>query len=95
MAGLFVFLFNRENWIQGGAGSPYEFKVANKYGFAARIDNYSISGLRLGLSGYYGRAMHNSFPHELEGKYENNNVKSYDHIKGYLVLGFFDFRFNR
>ncbi len=75
VAGLDAFLFNRENWIQAGTGSPYEFKVANKYGFAARIDNYSISGLRLGLSGYYGRAMHNSFPHELEGKDENNNVK--------------------
>lgn len=95
VAGLDAFLFNRENWIQGGAGSPYEFKVANKYGFAARIDNYSISGLRLGLSGYYGRAMHNSFPHELEGKDENNNVKTYDHIKGNVAVGSFDFTFNR
>lgn len=95
VAGLDAFLFNRENWIQAGAGSPYEFKVANKYGFAARIDNYSISGLRLGLSGYYGRAMHNSFPHELEGKDENNNVKTYDHIKGNVAVGSFDFTFNR
>lgn len=95
VAGLDAFLFNRENWIQGGAGSPYEFKVANKYGFVARIDNYSISGLRLGLSGYYGRAMHNSFPHELEGKDENNNVKTYDHIKGNVAVGSFDFTFNR
>lgn len=95
VAGLDAFLFNRENWIQAGAGSPYEFKVANKYGFAARIDNYSISGLRLGLSGYYGRAMHNSFPHELEGKDENNNVKTYNHIKGNVAVGSFDFTFNR
>ena len=49
----------------------------------------------MGLSGYYGRAMHNSFPHELEGKDENNNVKTYDHIKGNVAVGSFDFTFNR
>lgn len=95
VAGLDAFLFNRENWIQKGSGSPYEFKVANKYGFAARIDNYTIPGLRLGFSGYLGRAMHNSFPHELEGKDENNNTKTYDKIKGNVALGSFDFTFNK
>ena len=32
LAGLDAMLFDRDNWIQGGAGSPFEFKVANKYG---------------------------------------------------------------
>ena len=45
--------FSRSNWIQGGAKSPYEFEVANKYAVAARVDNYSIPGLRIGLSGIF------------------------------------------
>ena len=76
LAGLDAFMFDRENWIQGGAGSPFEFKVANKYGFAARIDNYTLPGLRVGLSGYYGQAMHNSYPHEFEGEDANGNKKT-------------------
>lgn len=94
IAGLDAFRFNRENWIQQGAGSPYEFKVANKYGFAARVDNYSIPGLRIGLSGYLGRAMHNSYPHELEGKDVNGNTKTYSSVKGTVAIGAVDFTFN-
>ena len=52
-----AYRFSRSNWIQGGAKSPTEFEVANKYAVAARVDNYSIPGLRIGLSGYYGKAM--------------------------------------
>lgn len=99
VAGLDAMQFSRENWIQAGAGSSYEFKVANKYGFAARIDNYSIPGLRLGLSGYYGRAMHNGYPHDLEGdKYDaNGNLigkAQYDGVKGTVAIGAFDFTYN-
>lgn len=90
ISGLDAFQFNRENWIGNGANSPYEFEVANKYGFAARIDNYTIPGLRLGLSGYYGQTMHNSFPHDMEA--ENSINKD---IKGNLYLGAFDFTYNR
>lgn len=68
IAGLDAFMFDRDNWVQNGAGSPFEFKVANKYGFAARIDNYTIPGLRIGLSGYYGQSMHNTYPHDMEGE---------------------------
>ena len=100
LAGLDAFQFNRENWIQKGAGSSYEFKVANKYGFAARVDNYSIPGLRIGLSGYYGQAMHNGYPHDLEGdKYntngENQGKLKYDGVKGTVAIGAIDFTFNR
>lgn len=95
LAGLDAFMFDRENWIQGGAGSPFEFKVANKYGFAARIDNYTLPGLRVGLSGYYGQAMHNSYPHEFEGEDANGNKKTYDGTKGRVAIGAIDFTFNR
>ena len=89
IAGLDGFLFDRDNWIQNGAGSPFEFKVANKYGFAARIDNYTLPGLRIGLSGYYGRSMHNTFPHDLET--EGNKYKD---IKGTVAIGAVDFTYN-
>lgn len=95
VAGLDAFMFDRENWIQNGAGSPYEFKVANKYGFAARVDNYTVPGLRIALSGYYGQAMHNSFPNEFEGKDADGNKKTYDAIKGKVAIGAIDFTFNR
>lgn len=88
LAGLDAFHFSRTNWIQGGTQNPWEFEVANKYAVAARVDNYSIPGLRLGLSGYYGKAMHNQVPHDSE-KGEKKK------IKGNVYLGSFDFTFNR
>lgn len=87
-SGLDAFQFNRENWIGYGANSPYEFEVANKYGFAARIDNYTVTGLRIGLSGYHGKTMHNSFPHDME-----NDNSVYKDVKGNLWLGAVDFTY--
>ena len=87
IAGLDAFKFNRTNWIQEGAQSPFEFEIANKYGFLARLDNYTVPGLRLGVSAYYGQAMHNSYPHDME-KGSNKN------IKGNVYLGSFDFCYN-
>jgi hypothetical protein len=101
LAGLDAFKFSRDYWIQKGAGSSFEYKVANKYGFAARVDNYTFKGLRLGLSGYYGRAMHNTYPNDLEGTvYDNQgntdgSKKQYNDIKGQVAIGSFDFTFNR
>lgn len=88
VAGLNAFGFSRTNWIQGGAKSPYEFEVANKYGVSARLDNYTVPGLRIGLSGYYGQSMHNTTPHNLE-------VGSGKDIKGNVYIGALDFTFNR
>ena len=90
VAGLDAFLFDRDHWIQGGAGSPFEFKVANKYGFAARIDYYAVPGVRFGVSGYYGRSMHNTYPNDKEGE-----GKQYDKVKGTVAVGAFDFTLNR
>lgn len=88
-SGLDAMHFDRTYWIGKGAQSPYEFEVANKYGISARVDNYSIPGLRIGLSGYYGKTMHNSFPHDLE-----NDGNQYKDVKGNLYLGAFDFTYN-
>lgn len=88
-AGLDAFLFSRDNWIQNGNHSTFEFKVANKYAVAARVDNYSVKGLRMGLSGYYGYSMHNTQPHDQEGA-----GKPYDKVKGEVLIGAFDFTYN-
>lgn len=100
LAGLDGFKFSRDGWINAGAGSPFEYKVANKYGFATRLDYYVTDGLRLGLSGYYGRSMHNTFPHDMEGDNYNTQgekigTKTYDNIKGSVYIGSFDFTFNK
>lgn len=87
IAGLDAFHFSRANWIQKGSHSPFEFEPANKYSVMARIDNYSVPGLRLGVSGYYGQAMHNSVPHDME-------YGSSKQIKGSVYLGSFDFTYN-
>ena len=84
VAGLDAFMFNRDNFIHYAAGSPYEFKVANNYGLAARLDNTSIKNLRMSLSGYYGHSMHNSFPNDMR------NTR-YGTIKGRTAIGAFDF----
>lgn len=90
IAGLNALQFSRDGWINGGAGSSYEFKPANKYGFAARVDNYTMPGLRIGLSGYYGQSMHNTYPNEMEG-----DGKIYNNVKATTIIGSFDFTFNR
>lgn len=90
LAGLNALQFSRDKWINGGAGSSYEFKPANKYGFAARIDYYAMPGLRLGISGYGGQSMHNQYPNETEGE-----GKVYDRCHAYTYVGSFDFTLNR
>ena len=86
LAGLNADNFTNVNWIKKGAANPLEFEVANKYGVALRIDNYSIPGLRLGISGYYGESIGNSYPKNANG------VDS--EYKGQVVVGAFDFTYN-
>ena len=88
VAGLDAYHFSRANWIQGGTSSPFEFEVANKYGFLARVDNYTLPGLRLGVSGYFGQSMHNNVPHDMERGAKKK-------IKGNVYLGSLDFTFKR
>ena len=63
--------FNNANWIKGGSTSPYEFSIANRYAGVIRIDNFSVKGLRVGLSGYYGHSGHNSLK---STRYKNRNI---------------------
>jgi len=60
LSGLNSESFTAESFVHYGATSPYEFKVANNYAGAIRLDNYSIKGLRIGLSGYYGYTFRNT-----------------------------------
>lgn len=86
LPGLDADRFGRQGWIHDGAGSPYEFKIANTYAGAFRVDNFSIRGLRLSLSGYIG----NSFKNTLSA---TDNAK-YKGVKGLVAIGAFDFSYN-
>ena len=82
LAGLNADGFTNVNWIKNGNKSPLEFDVANKYGVALRVDNYTVKGLRLGLSGYYGHSIGNSYP---------NNAAGVDaEYKGQVLIGAVD-----
>ena len=85
LAGLNSDNFTNTNWIKKGPKSPLEFDVANKYGLALRVDNYTIPGLRIGLSGYYGHSIGNSYP---------NNANGVDAgYKGKVIIGAIDFTY--
>lgn len=75
--------FGRQGWIHDGAGSPYEFKIANTYAGAFRVDNFSVPGLRLSLSGYIGDSFHNTLSVTGSEKYNN--------VRGLVTIGAFDF----
>ena len=85
LAGLNADNFTNTGWIRKGHKSPLEYDVANKYGIAARVDNYSVRGLRIGLSGYYGHSIGNSYPRNANG-----TDASY---KGQVVIGALDFTY--
>lgn len=86
LAGLNADNFTNTGWINKGNSSPLEFEVANKYGVALRIDNYTVPGLRVGLSGYYGHSIGNSYP---------NNANGVDATyKGKVAVGSIDFTYD-
>ena len=88
IAGLDAYMFNTENFIKNGAGSPFEFKTANQLGLVARIDNYSVKNLRMSLSGFYGRAFNNTYPYE-----ELPETSRFYGVKGRTAIGAFDFAY--
>ena len=86
LAGLNSDNFTNTDWINKGPGTPTEGEIATKYGTALRIDNYCIKGLRIGLSGYYGHAIGNSYP--------NNKDGAESKYKGVVAIGAIDFTYN-
>lgn len=86
LAGLNSDNFTNTGWINKGPGTPTEGEIATKYGTALRLDNYSIKGLRIGLSGYYGHAIGNSYP--------NNKNGAESKYKGVVAIGAVDFTYN-
>lgn len=86
LSGLNSESFTAEDFAHSGATSPYEFKVANCYAGSARIDNYSIPGLRFGISGYYGYTFRNSL---------KTPGASYDDVTGTLAIISSDFQLKR
>lgn len=86
LAGLNADQFTNVGWIHKGHKSPMEFDVANKYGVALRIDNYSVAGLRIGLSGYHGHSIGNTYPNDANGAGAT--------YKGKVAIGSVDFTYD-
>lgn len=78
--------FNSKGWIHDGAGSPYEFKIGNSYAGAFRLDNYSVPGLRLSVSGYGGNSFSNTLYPQTNSRYQG--------VKGTVLIGAFDFAYD-
>lgn len=75
--------FGSKGWVHDGSASPYEFKIANAYAGAARVDFMPQRGMRFSLSGYYGHSFRNTLR-------ETDNSKN-DGVKGAVAIGAFDF----
>ena len=78
--------FGNRGWIHDGSASPYEFKIGNQLAGAFRVDNYSVKGLRLSLSGYVGNSFRNTLT-------STDNAKNKG-IHGTVAIGAFDFCYN-
>lgn len=87
LSGLDSERFGSSSFVHYGANSPYEFKIANNYAASLRIDNYSVKGLRLSLSGYYGSTFKNTL--------RSIGGATYKDVKGDLLIGSFDFMLDR
>ena len=91
LSGLNSESFTAEDFVHYGATSPYEFKVANNYAGAARVDYYLSESrqthwLRVGLSGYYGYTFRNTL---------RTPGAKYDDVTGALGIIAADFTLKR
>ncbi len=77
--------FGADCFVHYAATSCYEYKIANVYAAALRVDNYSIKNLRLGLSAYLG----NSFKNKLKSA-----GSKYEDVKGTVKILAFDFHYD-
>ena len=86
VAGLNSMMFSTSGWIHDGSASPYEFKAASRLAGAFRVDNYSVKGLRMGLSGYVGDSFNNDIT--------TNTATRYEGVRGTVAIRAFDFEYN-
>lgn len=84
LPGLNSNMFTKDRWINKASASAFEYRTANTYAGAFRVDNYSIKGLRIGISGYYGHSFHNSVQTDFD-------AKEYKNVKGAVMIGAIDF----
>lgn len=84
IAGLDADRFGAQNWIKDGAGSPYEFKMGTACAGVVRVDNYSVRGVRIGLSAYVGNSASNSLKPD-----------GYSDLKGTVTIGALDIDYQR
>ncbi|MCR5115657.1 MAG: hypothetical protein K6A95_08320 [Bacteroidales bacterium] len=77
-------MFNVQGWAHDASASPYEFRPANNLAAAFRVDNTSVKGLRLGLSGYVGGTFNNDIVTE-------EHSTKYEGVRGVMFFGAFDF----
>lgn len=75
-------MFKNSTWIKTGAASAYEYTVGNEFAGVLRVDNYSVPGLRMGLSAYLGGTDNDAYP-------TSNRTA----LKGLLCIGSFDFEY--
>lgn len=89
LSGLDSERFGAESFVHYGATTPYEFKIANSYAAAGRLDWYALQQqnqrLRLSLSGYYGHTFSNTL---------RSIGTAYSDVKGALAIGAFDFQYS-
>lgn len=85
LSGLDSERFGADCFVHYGATSCYEFKIANKYALAARVDNYTIPALRLSASFYGGRTFRNTM---------RKIGVAYDGCEGGLKIWAFDFAYD-
>ena len=76
-------LFSRNAWANGASASPYEFRPANRWALATRLD-YSIPHWRLSLSAYAGNTFNNNI--------ESARSETYADVNGTVLIGAFDFK---
>ncbi len=101
VSGLDAYFFDRDHFVRSGATSPFEFKVANNYGFAGRLDFFPLKGLRASLSGYFGNSFHNGYPNDLKTSVKQDPISGvwtisdnkYASVKGQTLIGAFDFEY--
>ncbi len=83
LSGLSAEKFSNSGWVHDGATSAYEFDIANSYAGALRVDNRSMKGLRVGLSGYFGLSAANTL-----------KQSRYNTINGSVSIGALDFTYD-